>query len=123
MVEECRRLAGGGRGSTDAGTKMTSVSMFSTTRSIAALNRWRIKGVKEKDNSDNRSGRGPRHSCDSQDPDTHNEITYVPTSALNAAMAEDHRGGNGKGTLEEDKSNTEYDDEEKVIQFYTVLSI
>ena len=116
VVEECRRLAqsGGGRGSTDAGTKITSVSMFSTSRSIAALNRWRITGGKGKNKSENRSVGGPRLSCDSQDPDTHNEITYVPTSALNAAIAEDHRSGNGKGALEEDKSNTEYEDEEKV---------
>ena len=109
LVEACRK----GRGSTDGGTtKMTSVSMFSTTRSIAALNRWRIAGGKGKDKSEKR----PRAvSCDSQDADAHNEITYVPTSALNAAMAEDHKSGTGKGTLDEDKSNAEYDDEEKVM--------
>ena len=114
MVEESRKFEGG-RGSTDAGTtKMTGVSMFSTSRSITALNRWRISGGKGKDKSESKSGGGPRLSCDSQDPDGHNEITYVPTSALNAAMAEEHKSGTSRGTLDEDKSNTEYDDDEKV---------
>ena len=124
MVDECRKLGGGkgARGSTDGGTeKMTSVSMFSTTRSIAALNRWRIAGGKGKDQSDKRQGAVPRLSCDSQDADTHNEITYVPTSALNAAMAEDHKSGNGKRTVEEDKTNAEYDAEEKVMKISTTI--
>ena len=114
IVEESRKFEGG-RGSTDAGTtKMTGVSMFSTSRSITALNRWRISGGKGKCKSESKSGGGPRLSCDSQDPDGHNEITYVPTSALNAAMAEDHKSGTSRGTLDEDKSNIEYDDDEKV---------
>ena len=118
MVEECRRLGGGKgtRGSTDGGTeKITTLSVLSSGRSIAALNRWRIAGGKGKNRPRKMSGAAPRLSCDSQQPDAHNEITYVPTSALKSAMAEDQKNGSGRGTLEEDKCNTAYDEKEKVV--------
>ena len=117
MVEECRRLEGGKRvrGSTDVGTeKITTLSVLSTGRSIAALNRWRIGGGKGKNQPRKMSGAAPRLSCDSQQPDAHNEITYVPTSALKSAMAVDQKNGPGRRGLEDDKCNTDYDEEEKV---------
>ena len=118
MVEDCRRLGGGkgARGSTDGGNgKITTLSMLSTGRSMAALNRWRTAGGKGKNRPRKMSGAAPRLSCDSQQPDTHNEITYVPTSALKSAMEVDQKNGSGRGTLEKDKCNTENDEDEKVV--------
>ena len=89
--------------------------MFSTSRSIAALNRWRISGGKGKTRPRKMSGAAPTLSCDSQQPDAHNEITYVPTSALKSAMAEDQKNGSGRGTMEENNCPGECDEEEKVI--------
>ena len=113
MVDECGRLAGskGARGSTDGG----ALSMFSTGRSLAVLNRWRIAGGKGKNRPRTMSGAAPRLSCDSQQPDAHNEITYVPTSALKSAMEVDQKNGSGRGAIEEDTCNDEYDEDEKVL--------
>ena len=120
VVDECRRLAGtGGKGArrnSGRGTdKISTISMLSSTRSIAALNRWRIAGGKGKCKPRQMPGTAPRLSCDSQQQDTHNEITYVPTSALKSAMAEEQKNGSGGGTLEEENCRNEYDEEDKVI--------
>ena len=114
-MEECRRLAGGKGVRGSGNEKTTTFSMLSSGRSMAALNRWRIAGGKGKNCPRKMSGAAPRLSCDSQQPDAHNEITYVPTSALKSAMAVDQKNGSGRGTLEEDKCNTEYDEDEKVV--------
>ena len=105
MAEECRRRA------TDSGAeKVTTISMLSTSRSIAAFNRWRIKG----DKGSKRAGAGTQLSCDSQQPDSPNEITYVPTSALKSAMAADQKNGSGRRASHKDETFTEYDEGEKV---------
>ena len=105
MAEECRRRA------TDSGAeKVTTISMLSTSRSIAAFNRWRIKG----DKGSKRDGTGAQLSCDSQQPDSPNEITYVPTSALKSAMAADQKNGSGRRASQKDETFTEYDEGEKV---------
>ena len=109
MAVECRRHAGGTQ-------KITSISMLSTSRSIAAMTRWRVSMGKGKKGTRKMSDTGtPRRiSCESQQLEAHNEITYVPTSALKSAMAEDQKNGPGRGTLDEDKSIEELDEEERV---------
>lgn len=89
---------------------IATISMLSSTRSMTALNRWRMRGGKSKSKSSKIPGTAPRLSCDSQQQDTHNEITYVPTSALKSAMAEERKNG----TLEEESCRNECDEEDKV---------
>ena len=106
MAVECRRHAGGTQ-------KITSISMLSTSRSIAAMTRWRVSMGKGKKGTRKMSDTTPRRiSCESQQLEAHNEITYVPTSALKSAMAEDQKNGPGRGTLDEDKSIEELDEED-----------
>ena len=116
MAVECRRHAGGTQ-------KITSISMLSTSRSIAAMTRWRVSMGKGKKGTRKMSDTTPRRiSCESQQLEAHNEITYVPTSALKSAMAEDQKNGPGRGTLDEDKSIEELDEEERVSKILQIGS-
>ena len=120
MADECRRLAGsggkgGGRTSDRGGDKISTISMLSNARSIVAINRWRIGGNKAQNKSKQMSQTAPRLSCDSQQPDGHNEITYVPTSALKSAMAVDRKNGAGGENMDEGQYENEHNEEDKVM--------